>query len=187
MLCGPLIALSRETYSPFLRWTPSMEGKQASAHMSTYPLKLLFVQQHSHVRLESEWWEFHRDKNAASLPLFNSLVWHRAPFSRNIAFTHFLLSPPGGERRRSITVTPENRAKFGSLSFSRCQVFIVLEIVEKLKGCSQNVQRAFHLRLTQCNLFFILNDPSSLIFPTRDWSSLTLSSLKSPAATVTGK
>lgn len=173
MLCGPLIALSRETYSPFLRWTPSMEGKQASAHMSTYPLKLLFVQ-HSHVRLEAEWWEFHRDKNAADwpsppLPLFNSLVWHRPPFSRNIAFTHFLLSPPGGERRRSITVTLENRAKFGSLNFSRCQVFIVLEIVERLKGCYQNVQWAFHLRFTQCNLFFILNDPSFLIFPTRDW------------------
>lgn len=44
-----LVALSRETHTPFLVRTPGMEGKQAAARMSLYPFRALFMQ-HSHVR-----------------------------------------------------------------------------------------------------------------------------------------
>lgn len=104
----------------------SQYGIQAAAHMSVYPFKPLFMQ-HSDVRREAEWWEFHRDKTQSiisPLRLFNSLVWHSASFSRNTAFNHFLLSPPGGKWEDLLLSLPRGETKFGLLNFYQCQIFV---------------------------------------------------------------
>lgn len=113
MLCGPLIALSRETYSPFLVWTPCMEGKQAAAHMSVYPFKPLFMQ-HSHVRREAEWWEFHRDKTPTivfSPPFVQQLSLAQAVLLKEHSSHPLSTVSTRRELRRSITFTPKSRNK----------------------------------------------------------------------------